>query len=117
MLLGGNGWSVMCRCMLISLVALAVGCTDEPPVFERCGDGVLQSDEYCDDGNPDNTDACTTSCLGPSCGDGYKQSGEQCDDGNIIETDSCTNLCRRPRCGDGIFGFGEICDDGIGGYR
>ena len=45
--------------------ALGLGCAEEPPVFERCGDGILQNDEYCDDGNSDNTDACTTSCLGP----------------------------------------------------
>jgi len=28
-----------------------------------CGDGIVDSDEECDDGNDDNTDSCTTDCT------------------------------------------------------
>ena len=40
---------------------------------ERCGDGVRQGQEACDDGNPEDTDECTTECEEPRCGDGYTQ--------------------------------------------
>src|SRR5690606_29010891 len=38
-------------------------------------------DEECDDGNLDNTDACTSACLDASCGDGGRGPGEDCDTG------------------------------------
>ena len=39
----------------------------EPPeahceIFPRCGDGVIQYPEQCDDGNDDNTDGCSNEC-------------------------------------------------------
>jgi cysteine-rich repeat protein len=77
-----------------------------------CGDGIRQSGEECDDGNTNNTDACTSTCRTPECGDGIEQSGEECDDGNNINTDACTNTCKDPACGDGFVQSGEICDDG-----
>ena len=45
-------------------------------VAERCGDGVLQDDEECDDG-PANDDAaaCTESCAVNVCGDGLVLEG------------------------------------------
>lgn len=33
----------------------------EPPM-PACGDGVLDADEHCDDGNTDNLDACDSTC-------------------------------------------------------
>src|SRR5262249_876252 len=48
-----------------------------------CGNGVLDLGEDCDDGNTDNTDACTSECQPATCGDGFVQAGvEACDDGN-----------------------------------
>ena len=35
-----------------------------------CGDGIVQMDEGCDDGNEDNTDACAA-CQPAVCGDGF----------------------------------------------
>src|SRR5262245_22524726 len=35
-----------------------------------CGDGMVDMGEECDDGNPDDTDACTNACLNAICGDG-----------------------------------------------
>ncbi len=60
-----------------------------------CGDGELNLDEACDDGNFDNTDACTEYCLLPACGDGYVQPGntETCDDGNLVDGDGCNADC------------------------
>lgn len=37
-----------------------------PPAAARCGDGVVQGREECDDGNASNDDACLASCLRPA---------------------------------------------------
>ncbi len=45
----------------------------------QCGDGVIEGDEACDDGenNSDELpDACRTDCTEPGCGDGVEDSGE-----------------------------------------
>lgn len=78
----------------------------------RCGDGVKDPPEQCDDGNRIDTDACTNSCKLSACGDGIRQSNEQCDDGNKVATDGCTNSCKLPTCGDGIIQGSETCDFG-----
>lgn len=78
----------------------------------RCGNGVKDPGEQCDDGNATDTDGCTIACKLPRCGDGAKQRDEQCDDGNAIDDDGCTNKCTLPRCGDGIVQRDEQCDGG-----
>ena len=91
----------------------------------RCGDGVINGAEACDDGSKNKDDeygGCTTSCtLGPFCGDGNLDTtfGEECDDGvnlsNYGQAGGCGPGCRNvPYCGDGkVDGlFGEQCDDG-----
>jgi fibro-slime domain-containing protein len=91
----------------------------------RCGDGIINGNEVCDDGpkNADNTyGGCTTQCtVGPYCGDGKidGQFGEECDDGvnqtQYGQRKGCGPGCRTvPYCGDGkVDGlYGEDCDDG-----
>ncbi len=52
-----------------------------------CGDGVVEGDEVCDDGNDVDTDMCTNACEEAACGDGLVYEGvEACDDGNDIDT-------------------------------
>ena len=82
-----------------------------PAAVPRCGDGVVDLPETCDDGNSVDGDACSNICK-LRCGDGIVQADEQCDDGNRIATDGCSNTCTLPRCGDGILQAGEDCDDG-----
>ncbi len=65
-------------------------CEEEP----YCGDGIVDSGEYCDDGNDINDDECRNDCT--ACGDGILQSGEECDDGNDIDDDECSNDCEIP---------------------
>ena len=94
----------------------------------RCGDGLKQRWEPCDDGNQDDTDDCVSGCRLARCGDGFVRSNltihdqefEACDDGNVDETDGCLSTCRLARCGDGHRrtdlavgdeGY-EACDDG-----
>ena len=86
----------------------------------KCGDGLVQGDEECDNGSQNNdriADACRTTCTNARCGDGWVDSEEACDDGNIEEGDGCLNSCVVASCGDGVvhspeFGGTEDCDDG-----
>ena len=55
---------------------------------------MLQIGEECDDGNPDNADACPNTCIDAVCGDGFINFGvEECDDGGIVNGDGCSDIC------------------------
>jgi cysteine-rich repeat protein len=41
----------------------------------NCGDGVVQSDEECDDSNDDDGDDCPSTCREANCGDGFVYEG------------------------------------------
>lgn len=81
----------------------------------RCGDGVLQASEVCDDGNVDEGDGCAANCqeiqpgyrcaapdtsceLVPNpnalCGNGKLEASEPCDDGNTSAGDGCSADCQ-----------------------
>ncbi len=81
-----------------------------------CGNGVLEEDEECDDGNVTDGDGCDANCeieVDPACGDGNVDSGEECDDGNTTDGDGCSSDCDlETACGDGNVDSGEECDDG-----
>ncbi|WP_141588659.1 Ig-like domain-containing protein [Myxococcus sp. AB056] len=65
-----------------------------PPV---CGDGYIDLDEVCDDGNRVAGDGCRADCHGMEvCGDGLVDSvtGEQCDDGGTTPGDGCDAACQ-----------------------
>ncbi len=47
----------------------------------RCGNGVLDADELCDDGNLVNGDGCSAVCGVDTCGNGVVEAGEDCDCG------------------------------------
>ena len=78
-----------------------------------CGNGAVEANEVCDDGNLANNDACLDTCQPASCGDGFVQDGvEACDDANPVETDACLGTCEAAMCGDGLVWTGqEDCDD------
>lgn len=62
-----------------------------------CGDGIVASDELCDDGKNDGSyGGCMPGCKarGPYCGDGLLHPSEDCDDGNIDNGDACTTTCK-----------------------
>jgi cysteine-rich repeat protein len=69
----------------------------------RCGDGVTDGGESCDDGNTASCDGCSAMCtveLGLSCGDGVVAPhgcGETCDDGNGVVGDGCSSACALER--------------------
>ena len=69
-----------------------------------CGNGVVEGDEQCDDGNQIPFDGCATTCTlearcadgqcTAACGDGVKSAEEDCDDGNARSGDGCSAQCR-----------------------
>jgi cysteine-rich repeat protein len=105
----------------------------------RCGDGVLEGGEACDDGNGASGDGCSAACAietgwscsgapsacAPICGDGAIHGTEECDDGNAAAGDGCSEICSVETgwscsgapsacgaiCGDGTVTGAESCDD------
>jgi trimeric autotransporter adhesin len=60
----------------------------------RCGDGVTDTAEACDDGNTQSGDGCRADCGKiERCGDAILDAGEECDDGNDNPNDACA-ACR-----------------------
>jgi cysteine-rich repeat protein len=78
----------------------------------RCGDGVEDSGEACDDGNLANGDTCDSNCTRPRCGNGVTGGGEECDDANPFNTDACLPDCRSNRCSRGVDSAGNACFHG-----
>lgn len=75
-----------------------------------CGDGTIDSQEECDDGNAESGDGCTGTCDAIEngfacpvpgeacvstvvCGDGNITGAENCDDGNNVGGDGCAVDC------------------------
>lgn len=80
----------------------------EPEPF--CGNGVVEGNEQCDDGesnSDEEPDACRKDCSSPRCGDGVVDAEEQCDE----EAPHCVE-CVLVLCGNGEIDEGEQCDDG-----
>ncbi|MEI8254254.1 MAG: DVUA0089 family protein [Deltaproteobacteria bacterium] len=111
-----------------------------PDVQARCGDGLRDTGETCDDGNVTAGDGCSATCIleagftctgtpsvcATTCGDGVAAGTEGCDDGNTTASDGCSATCViepgwactgapsicTGNCGDGIRSGAETCDDG-----
>lgn len=62
-----------------------------------CGNGMLDADEKCDDGNVIDGDGCSADCQSSEvCGNAIVDYsvGEFCDDGNVSSGDECCGDCR-----------------------
>ena len=79
-------------------------------IESECGDGVVESDEVCDDGNEKNNDGCSGDCQIQDplfdcsepgepcvntvvCGNGVLEGAELCDDNNVEAGDGCSAKC------------------------
>jgi cysteine-rich repeat protein len=82
--------------------------------YARCGDGVKQALEQCEDipHNDNNLDGCNIFCELPFCGNGVTEANEACDDANNVNGDGCSARCLYERCGNFRLDPGEQCDDG-----
>jgi len=90
-------------------------CTTSSCHATKCGDGVPEGSESCDDGNTTPGDGCSATCrVEPSCSsatgtctskcgdgivmpaqpDGPVMPGGDCDDGNTISGDGCSSACK-----------------------
>ena len=60
----------------------------------ECGDGQVNGDEACDDGNTTSGDGCSADCTSrEGCGNAMLDVGEECDDGNAASHDGCSSGC------------------------
>lgn len=64
----------------------------------RCGNGILDREETCDDGNTIDGDGCDSNCTPTGCGNGILTTPEECDDGNLAPCDGCDKQCRARTC-------------------
>ncbi len=106
----------------------------------ECADGLIHSEETCDDGNGTPGDGCSDHCLveanwsctgepsvcTPNCGNGALDEDEACDDGDTQDGDGCDASCQVEEgwscagepssctldCSNGTLDPGELCDDG-----
>ena len=92
------------------------GCSADCKSYEKCGNGILNQGEICDDKNNIDGDGCSADCKSDEkCGNGIvdKTRNEVCDDGNQTNGDGCSADCRTfTVCGNGILDPREVCDDG-----
>lgn len=123
---------------LLGAIALSGCLVDFSHTDTRCGNGLIDADEACDDGNTQAGDGCDSACLieagwqcvgQPSvcsaiCSNGVVTENEGCDDGNSSAGDGCSPACVvepgwqcidepsvcSPFCGDGLLVGQEPCD-------
>jgi len=62
-------------------------------ILLTCGNGKVDPNEVCDDGNNRSGDGCPVDCSAP-CGDGVLDPDEVCDDGNTDDGDGCSADCK-----------------------
>lgn len=104
----GQCWD-FCEDLIPNSCCIEGKCVAKP----KCGNGIVEGDEKCDDGNLINGDGCNANCTvekpAPFCGDKVlNQTGEQCDppDGTTCDK-NCQTL---PFCGNGTIEPGEQCE-------
>ncbi len=83
-------------------------------VIPICGNGIIEPNEACDDGNTNSSDGCNATCTSnETCGNNFIDPREVCDDGNTTAGDGCNSNCMsNETCGNGYRDPFEVCDDG-----
>lgn len=93
-------WPLLLGAALVLCLAGCGGGGDSGTTGSQCGNGRINANEQCDDGNSVDTDACTAVCRDARCGDGAIQSGVEVCDGTNLGTSA-------NRCTDLGYGLGE----------
>ena len=86
------------RLLLAALGAGLLLLTGCPAPDAVCGNGLVEAQEQCDDGNGVDDDGCTSACVPTpqiACGNGVREAQEGCDDGNQVDGDGCESTCDR----------------------
>jgi len=84
---------------------------------DRCGNGVVEAGEACDDGNQAACGTCNASCSAsisyPACGGGVScLSNAECASGTCLLVPPLPLGVCTASCGNGYVEGGEVCDDG-----
>lgn len=127
----GDGCSADCRELEAGYACALPGAPCQvSAMLVNCGNGLVEADESCDDGNRSDDDGCSSRCQLEAgwtcestpmsvcvelCGDGVVTPGEECDlgTGNGDPVGGCGLDCRvLSICGDGKVSAGEQCDNG-----
>lgn len=122
-----------CRKLLTPCTGVLPFCQAGACTPSVCGDGIIVGSEECEDGNTDNGDGCTSSCLleTGSCGNGVLDPEEVCDDGNrnpissthisgVAVVDTCSADCHGEDSDGGAYLGPQTegtCKDGTGTFQ
>ena len=87
--------------------------TCEP--VNRCGNGAVETGEFCDDGGTVAGDGCSATCLVDSLPNGSDctNGGDAACTSGVCDTTETPQRCEPANsCGNGLLEAGETCDDG-----
>jgi len=80
----------------------------------RCGNGILDPGEQCDDGNVFDGDCCSSSCQPENAGHWCSDDGNACTDDVCDGAGRCAHPPRSGPCDDGNeCTIGDTCADGV----
>jgi len=89
-----RGLSTLLVVLALASVPPLSGCSDNgnAEVFAKCGNGILDPGEQCDDGNTFDDDDCLSTCVLAICGDGFVDKRDEDCDGTNLNGNVCFDL-------------------------
>jgi cysteine-rich repeat protein len=88
-------------------------CYSGPIADTKCGNGVIDPLENCEDGNQADGDCCSARCRLDPAGTACTSDGNDCTDDVCNATATCTHVPRAGPCDDGnACTIGDVCADG-----
>jgi len=108
--------SVTCSTGIVCPSPLQCAAVQPVCIETNCGNGHVDTNEICDDGNVMDGDGCSHDCKREGCGNGTVDPGEDCDPPGSTTTSGipCSAACKFEVCGNGLIDSDtpEQCDDG-----
>jgi cysteine-rich repeat protein len=88
-------------------------CPSGPVLFTKCGNGVIDPLENCEDGNSVDGDCCSARCRLDPAGTTCTSDRNDCTDDVCNETGACMHVLNTSPCDDGnACTFGDLCAAG-----